>query len=92
MHYMFILVIANIANITNAYVCHKFYVFKTKGNYVKEYLRYYVVYSVPMAIGFVAFPFCLEILKINFYVIQAVLTFITVLISYFGHKHVSFRT
>lgn len=91
-HYMIIIGFSGIINITNAYICHKFFVFKTKGNYVKEYLRYYIVYSVPMAIGFIAFPVCIEILKINFYVTQALLTFITVLISYFGHKKISFNT
>ncbi len=91
-HYMIIMAFATIINITNAYICHKFFVFKTEGNYLKEYLRYYVVYSVPIAIGFISFPFCIEILKMNFYVTQALLTFITMTISYFGHKHVSFRT
>lgn len=90
-HYMIIIAFSGIINITNAYICHKFFVFKTKGNYVKEYLRYYAVYSVPMAIGFIAFPICIEILKMNFYVTQALLTSITVIISYFGHKHVSFK-
>ncbi len=89
---MVIMVFATVINITNAYICHKFFVFKTKGNYLKEYLRYYVVYSMPIAIGFISFPFCIEILKMNFYVTQALLTFVTVTISYFGHKHVSFRT
>lgn len=91
MHYMVILVIGAVINITNAYICHKFFVFRTKGNYVREYLRYYVVYSVPMALGFIAFPVCIELFKMNFYVTQALLTVITVLISYFGHKHISFK-
>lgn len=91
-HYLFLMVFAAILSITNAYICHKFFVFKTKGNYVKEYLRYYAVYSVPIGMGFVFFPFCIEILKMNFYVTQALLTFVTIIISYFGHKHISFRT
>lgn len=91
-HYLLLMVFAAILSITNAYICHKFFVFKTKGNYIKEYLRYYVVYSVPIGFGFIFLPFCIEILKINFYVTQAILTLITVIISYFGHKHVSFRT
>jgi putative flippase GtrA len=90
-HYMVIMVFASIINITCAYVCHKLFVFKTKGNYLKEYLRYYFVYSVPIGLGFIFFPICIEILKMNFYVVQALLTFITVIISYFGHKHVSFK-
>ena len=91
-HYLIILGFSGIVNITNAFICHKFFVFKTKGNYVKEYLRYYAVYAVPMGMGFVFFPFCIEVLKMNFYVTQALLTFITVIISWFGHKHISFRT
>ena len=91
MHYMVIMVLATIINITNAYICHKLFVFRTKGNYLKEYLRYYLVYSVPIGIGFLFVPICIEILKMNFYVTQALLTFITVIISYFGHKHVSFK-
>lgn len=91
-HYMAIVVFASILNITQAYICHKFFVFKTKGNYIMEYLRYYVVYAVPMILSFIFFPFCIEVVKMNFYLTQALLTFITVIISYFGHKHVSFRT
>ena len=90
-HYIFILVFSTIVNITNAYIIHKLFVFKTKGNYLKEYLRYYVVYSVPIGLGFIFFPFCIEILKMNFYIAQALITFITVIISYHGHKHVSFK-
>jgi len=91
MHYMVIMVIATIINITNAYICHKLFVFKTKGNYIREYIRYYAVYAVPAGLSFLFFPFCIEVLKINFYFTQAILTFVTVFISYFGHKHVSFR-
>ena len=91
MHYLVILAFTAILNITNAYICHKFFVFKTRGNYLKEYFRYYIVYSVPIGMGFIFFPFCIEVLKINFYFTQAILTIVTVFISYFGHKHVSFR-
>jgi putative flippase GtrA len=89
--YMFLVVFSTIVNITNAYLCHKFFVFKTKGNYLKEYLRYYIVYSIPIGMSLVLLPFCIEILKMNFYVTQAIITVFTVFISYFGHKHVSFR-
>jgi putative flippase GtrA len=89
--YLILIAFSTILNITNAYICHKFFVFRTKGNYLKEYLRYYVVYSIPIGLAFVLFPFCIEVLGMNFYVVQAILTFITVITSYFGHKHVSFR-
>jgi len=89
--YMFLIAFATVLSISNAYLCHKFFVFKTKGNYLAEYLRYYVVYSVPVGVGFVVLPFCIEVLRMDFYAAQAMLTVVTVVISYFGHKHVSFR-
>ena len=91
-HYMVIVISASIINITQAYITHKFIVFKTRGNYLKEYLRYYVVYAVPLGLSFLFFPVFIDFLKINFYVTQAILTFFTVIISWFGHKNISFRT
>jgi putative flippase GtrA len=90
-HYLVILVGVAVINITMAFFTHKFFVFRTRGNYVREYLRYYVVYAVPVGIGFIAFPFCIEFLHMNAYLTQLLITGITVVMSYFGHKHVTFR-
>lgn len=78
-------------SITNAFLCHKLFVFRTKGNVLREYARYYLVYAVPAALGFVGFPFCIEVLGLGFYTSQALLTAVTIVVSYFGHKNVSFR-
>jgi putative flippase GtrA len=91
-HYMAIIVFSAVLNITQAYIVHKFFVFKTRGNYLREYLRYYVVYAVPTGLGLIIFPFCIEVLRMNFYLVQVLLTFTSVVISYFGHKRISFKT
>ena len=44
-HIILILVIANILAISFAFLTYKIYVFKTKGNWLAEYLKCYVVYS-----------------------------------------------
>ena len=90
-HYLVILAGCTIINITMAFMTHKFFVFRTRGNYVREYLRYYVVYAVPTGIGFVALPFGIEVLHMNAYLAQLCIMGITVVISYLGHKHVTFR-
>ena len=38
-------------NITMAYFCYKFFVFRTKGNYLMEWLRCFAVYGVGMLPG-----------------------------------------
>jgi putative flippase GtrA len=90
-HYMAILVFSTILNITVAYLNYKFVVFRTRGNYVREYLRFYAIYAVPIGLGFLLFPLGVEVLHLNAYVTQALITVITVVLSYFGHKHVSFK-
>ena len=90
-HYMVIQAASVVINVTNAFVCHKFIVFRTSGNYVREYLRFYAVYAVPIGVSFVALPFAIEVLKMNAYLASAVIICLMTFVSYFGHKHFSFR-
>jgi putative flippase GtrA len=90
-HYLVILAATVVVNVTNAYLCYKFIVFRTRGNYVREYLRFYAVYAVPIGAGFVLLPFAIEVLKLNAYLAQALVTLLLAVVSYLGHKHISFR-
>ena len=90
-HYVIILILSYIINITNAYLCYKFFVFKTKGNYLKEYFRFYLVYGTAFLINLALLPLFVELFKIHPLIIQAIITGFTVIISYFGHKYFSFK-
>jgi putative flippase GtrA len=90
-HYLAILALTVVVNVTNAFLCYKFIVFRTRGNYLREYLRFYAVYAVPIGLGFVLLPFAIEVLKLNAYVAQALVTLFLAGVSYLGHKHISFR-
>ena len=90
-NYLALLIPANILAITNAYICYKLFVFKTSGNIIREYLRFYVVYGSTMLLGFVAM-FCLVSgLGLNPIVAQFVCLPITIIFSYFSHSRFSFR-
>ena len=78
-------------NVTMAYCSYKFFVFRTKGNYLREYLRFYAVYAVPIGVGFALLPFLIEVFGLNAYLAQAIVIGVTTTVGYFGHKHVSFR-
>jgi putative flippase GtrA len=41
-------------NITTAYFCYKFFVFRTKGNYLREWFKCFAVYGTGMIPGLVA--------------------------------------
>jgi putative flippase GtrA len=90
-HYMILLIISNIFSITNAYISYKFFVFRTKGNYLKEYMRFYVVYGTSIVLSLVLMPAFVELLHINPLIAQAVIIVVTVIFSYTGHKNYSFK-
>jgi putative flippase GtrA len=96
--YLAAMVLSNIVNITIAFLGYKWFVFKTKGNYLKEWLRCVSVYSGSIFISFIALPGLVFALRKWFgydrgapYLAGAILTAVTVVISFFGHKHISFR-
>ena len=90
-HYLFILIVTNIITITNAYIGYKIVVFRTKGNYLREYLRYYLVYGVSFIINLILLPIAVELLQLSPVIAQAIIMMLTIIISFLGHKHFSFK-
>ena len=89
-HYMILVLISNIISITNSYISYKLYVFKTKGNYLVEYLRFYMVYGGSIVLSLLFLPIFVEIFHIHPLLAMGIILIFTVIISYFGHKHFSF--
>lgn len=92
LHYTLVLVISYIIGITNGYIGYKFFVFKTKGNYLREYFRFYLVYGVAFIINLALLPVAVEFLKLNPVLSQGGIIFFTAIIGYLGHKNFSFKT
>jgi putative flippase GtrA len=90
--------IGNVIAITVAFLGYKWFVFRTHGNYLREWLRCLSVYGSSMLFALVMLP-PLTLLLRRWYghsqmasnVAAAILTVVTVAASYFGHKHFSFR-
>jgi putative flippase GtrA len=89
-HYLIILIMSNILSITNAYAGYKIFVFKTSGNYLREYLRFYMVYGAALGLNFALLPLAVELLRLSPPFAQGGLMFINVVFSYYGHKTFSF--
>ncbi|WP_213805853.1 GtrA family protein [Granulicella sp. dw_53] len=84
--------------ITMSFLCYKHFVFRTHGNYLREWLRCFAVYGVGMLPELIALPI-LTHLFLRFalthrpapYLAGAFITIFTATLSYFGHKKFSFR-
>ncbi len=96
--YILASVLSSLLNISVAYLGYKFFVFKTKGNYLVEWSRCILVYGSGMLPGLVLLPLLVEGLHRWFhldhsapYIAGAIVMGFGVIYSYFGHKHFSFR-
>jgi putative flippase GtrA len=91
-------IIAAPLNITVAYLGYKWFVFKTHGNYLREWSRCIVVYGSAMALGIVLLPLVVFFVRVTTgldrsapYIAGALLMGFTVIYSFLGHKNFSFR-
>ena len=96
--YMYAAVLANLLAITFAFLGYKWFVFRTRGNYLIEWLRCLGVYGSSMLIGLVGLPILVPVLRPLLprpqqasYVAAAIMTVVTALFSFVGHKNISFR-
>jgi putative flippase GtrA len=89
-NYFVLMIPCNILAITNAYVCYKLFVFRTRGNWLREYLRFYVVYGAAMLIGMALVVLFVQVFHMHPVLASIWTTGITVVCSFIGHKRISF--
>lgn len=97
--YVFAAVLSNIVNITGSFLGYKWFVFKTKGNYLREWLRAMAVYTTSITITTISLPLLVGLLRhtTHFpraapYIAGGIICTASVTMSFFGHKHFSFRS
>lgn len=96
--YMYAALLANFLAISVAFLAYKWFVFRTRGNYLVEWIRCFGVYGIGALIGLVGLPILVPILRRMLpspasapYIAGAILTVFGLLSNFFGHKHFSFR-
>lgn len=86
-----VLLVSHMIASTVAFILHRRVTFKVEGHLLKDYLRFQTVFIVPIGINLVVLPFLVRVMGVNVYLAQAVISVVTVTVSYFGHKYFSFR-
>ena len=88
---------ANLFSITFAFFGYKWFVFKTKGNYLKEWIRCLGVYAGGMILSAAALPFVVGIIRRQPghdrkapYIAGVIVLVFSIAFSFFGHRHISF--
>jgi putative flippase GtrA len=89
---------SSVLNFTVAFLGYKWFVFRTKGNYLKEWLRCVTVYSSSVLFALLLLPLAVEGVRcvtgndrLAPYIGGAIITAAGVIYNFFGHKRFSFR-
>lgn len=90
--------VSSIINIGFSFLTYKWFVFQTKGNYRREYLRSLTIYLPSLALNtFLVAPLALVLKRWtgydrgSVYMAMGTILTVTIVFSFFGHKHVSFK-
>jgi putative flippase GtrA len=95
--YVLASLLANLLSITFAFLGYKWLVFKTEGDYFKEWVRCLGVYACSMVLSAAALPFVVVVVRRQTgrdhsapYIAGAIVLTLSILFSFFGHRHLSF--
>jgi putative flippase GtrA len=91
LHVLVVALMANVLAITMAFLTYKIFVFRTKGNWLVEYFRAYVVYGTTAVVGIGLLWFLVDGVGLQFWLAQGLAILITVVVSYIGHSRFTFR-
>lgn len=83
--------ISNIISITFSFVTFKIFVFKTRGRWMAEYFRAYVVYGTIATAGVIFLWVYIDMLHLNIWIAQLLVILSTLVLSYIGHSRFTFR-
>ncbi len=89
--YVISLVISYAISIVLAFYLYRRFVFKVTGHVVRDFIRFVGVYAVAITVNIVALPVLVEFAHVPPLIAQLIVIVATTLLSYFGHREVSFR-
>ena len=89
--YMEVLFLAQVICITFSFISNKYFVFKTKGNIKKEYVKFFVFYGFYLALNVIFLPVMVEMIKITPIVAQTLFSIAIIVTSYFWHNFITFK-
>ena len=86
-----IAVLANLIAISMSFIIYKVFVFRTTGEWMREYLRSYVSYGSAAVLGVFLFWFLVDVFGMNIWLTQFLCIIMTATASYFANKYYTFK-
>lgn len=90
LHYVILLLLSQVINVTSAYLVYKRFVFKTKGNLIREYCRFCTFYWLSFAANLILLPALVELFGLDPVISQGLFIIVAAVTSYLWHAHYTF--
>lgn len=89
--YLMILLLAHVVGVLEAFVVYRRTVFQVRGHVLRDLARFESVYLVALGVNATLLPLLVEVGGLPVIASQMLIVAVTALLSFFGHKHFSFR-
>ncbi len=89
--YMAVLLCAHVAAVLCAFILYRYLVFRVRGHVLRDLVRFEMVNLTSLGVNAVMLPLLVEVLHWPVLFSQLMITGITMLVSFFGHRGFSFR-
>lgn len=90
LHVIIIGIICNVLVISFNFFTYKIFVFKTKGNWLREYFCCYIIYGLSSCLSIIGVWVLVDFIGVNFYAAVACTMAIAVVFSWFGHSRFTY--
>lgn len=91
-HYVALAAVVHAASVTNAFVGHRWFTFRSNGPLLGEFVRFNVTYLGALGVTVAGIPLLVRWLRLDPRVAQATLTFLVIALTYAVHRVFTFRT
>jgi putative flippase GtrA len=91
LNYMVVLLVTHAIGTMNAFLTYRYLVFRVSGTFFTDLARFALVYVGAITFNLVALPVLVEGAGLDVLLVQGLIVSVTVVSSYLGHKHFSFR-
>jgi len=89
--YLIVLVVSREISVVGAFVAYRWLVYKVKGNVIRDFARFWLVYVGALVLNLLALPLLVEVMGLGVLAAQTVTVGLTAVASCVGHGRYSFR-
>lgn len=89
--YLVVLLAAHVASVVSAFILYRRVVFRVRRHVWRDLARFELVYVSALGVNLVLLPLLVEVAGLPVIPAQFLVVGVTAVMSFFGHKHFSFR-